>query len=156
VESINAAKNTASNFLKTVLSSVTSPAPLDDIIIYLDLDLGGIPASCRVACKSNSEPIYFPQSTPKTTDGDALAHQHQLRVFHGMHNVRYFRLVLCADVSGRMVEHAMETLERIVEGGIDHLPSKPVIVSERRTIRTRYADHNMGWPREWFVVASAL
>ena len=156
-ESINT--STASDFLKTVLSSVTSLAPLDVIIVYLELDFGGIPTSHCAACKSNPEPICSRHSELETTERNTRLYRHQLRVFHEMHSARNFRLMLCADVADCMVKHAMETLERIVEEGIDHLPSKPVIVSERRTIRTRYTedhDHGMGWSSEWYVVASAL
>jgi len=77
-----------------------------------------------------------------------------------MHNVRNFRLVLCVDVFDCMVEDSMETLERVakaeeVVGGSDLLVQKPLIISERRTLRTCYMDQNPGWPRMG-ISASAL
>jgi len=73
-----------------------------------------------------------------------------------MQSVRDFRLVLCADVSECMVEHALETLEHIVKGRLDHLLYKPLIVSERRTLRTRRRYYDAGWSKKWPVLATAL
>ena len=55
-----------------------------------------------------------------------------------MHNVRDFRLVLCADVLDCAVDNCVETLERIAEeaeDGLDHLLHKSLIICERRTHR---------------------
>ena len=87
----------------------------------------------------------------------------QFEVFREMHSARDFRLVLCADVIDCMVVDGIETLERITKeegamGGLDYLLQKPLIISERRTIRTRYCDQNVGWSRlwSWGIAASAL
>jgi len=78
-----------------------------------------------------------------------------------MHSGRDFRLVLCADVFDCVVERARQTLEHFVKaekakGGLDYLLREPLIISEKRTIRTRDSDHNVGWSKEWIVIASAL
>ena len=81
-------------------------------------------------------------------------HQQQLRMFHEMYNAWDFRLVLCADVSDGMMEQAIEMLEEIAE--MVQLPREPLIVSERRTLRTRSADRNAGFSGQCPVDASAL
>ena len=78
-----------------------------------------------------------------------------------MHDARDFRLVLCADVFDCMVEDSIKALERIVEGeeatgGLDFLLQKPLIIVERRTLRTRYIDQNAGWSRRRAISATAL
>ena len=55
-ESINAASRTASNFLRTVLSTVTSPAYLNVVVVYRDVDLGGTHGWC-LNCAS--DPVCF-------------------------------------------------------------------------------------------------
>ena len=74
--------------------------------------------------------------------------------------MRDLRLVLCADIFDSVVECAMGTLERHakaekIKGGLDHL-CKPLIISERRTIRTRPFDFQPGSSRDPFFDASAL
>ena len=157
-ESISAVEDTASNFLGTVLSTVTSPTPLDVVIIYQDVDLGGA-RGCWLGC--NSGPACPRHDSREGRDDDTMRYKQQFRVFREMHNARDFHLVLCADVFDCMVEHAVQTLEHIVNtrevnGGLDYLLCEPLIVSERRTLRTRAADYNAGWSRRWFTPASAL
>jgi len=147
------AADTASDFLKPLLSSVTSSAPLDVIIIYRDIDLSIMPHCPRC----DSEPVRRCHSWRKPRDRDACF-QHQFRVFREMHSIRDFRLVLCADVFDCTVEDGIEILERIVKvmGGLDHPGQKPLIVSERRTLRSRYTDQNAGWSRSRAISAAAL
>ena len=79
-----------------------------------------------------------------------------------MSAVRDFRLVLCADVLDFMMEHAMRTLEQVVEmeegkEGLGYLPCKPLVIFERRTLRTRNTDYvleSMGMSQA--VAAGAL
>jgi len=78
-----------------------------------------------------------------------------------MHSIRDFRLVLCADVFNCVIKPAMRTLKHIVreekeKGGLDYLPYEPLIISERRTLRTRCTDHRAGGSRDSPVYASAL
>ena len=85
--------------------------------------------------------------------------RHQFKVFGEMHSARNFRLVLCVDAFDCMVEGSIEMLERVAKaegavGGFGRL-QKPLIISERRTLRTCYMDYNTGWSRGG-VLASAL
>ena len=75
-------------------------------------------------------------------------------MFREIRNAWDFRLVLCADVSEPLVAHSIETLEDIVDDV--HPLRKPLILSERRTLRTRSTDRDVGWSREWSIPASAL
>jgi hypothetical protein len=151
-ESIGTAGNTASGFLKTVLSSVTSSAPLDVVVIYLDYEICGRPYH-------DLEPFCSSHSSQEVWDRNASYYKRQLRVFHEMYNTRDFRLVLCADVPDFMVEHAIEVLRRIGEAakvmGVGHL-YEPLVISERRILLTRRYDHNAGYSKGWYVPASAL
>ena len=76
-----------------------------------------------------------------------------------MHSARDFRLVLCVDAFDCMAEDSIKMLERIAKaegavGGLGYL-QKPLIISERRVLRTSYMDLNVGWSREG-VSASAM
>ena len=154
-ESINAG-DTACDFLKTVLSSVT-PGPLDAVIIYRDFSFIHFP-HC-MGC--NQESAYFRHYTQGIRVTYARYHQRQLKVFREMHSVRDFRLALCADISDGAVKHIVETLECIakaerVKEGIDNLLYKPLVILERRMLRTRLNDYNAGFSGRWVILASAL
>ena len=157
VESIDAAGDTAPDFLKTVLSSVTSPGPLDAVIIYQDYDFTYYPP-CK---RCNLEPLHSHHCFQDIMDKLILDRQRQLKVFREMHSVRDFRLVLCADISGNSVGRATKTLEHIVraekvEGRTDYFLYKPLIVFERRIIHTRPDDYNAGYSGREPILASAL
>ena len=81
-------------------------------------------------------------------------HQKQLGMFRKMYGACNFRLVLCADVSDCMVEHGIRMLEGIAKAS--QLLRDPLIISERRTLRTRPADRNVGWSGQWPIRASVL
>ena len=49
-KSVNAASGSASDFFRTVLSTTTSPAPLDVVVVYRETDLGGDWGCCRFIC----------------------------------------------------------------------------------------------------------
>ena len=140
-ESIKQAGDTASFLLKTVLFSITSPTPLDLVIIYRNTDLDGIQYNSR-----GFERVSIDNSWSEETDYEV---RQQLRMLRKIQAVRGFRLVLCADVSDCMVEYAVEKLKRIVKvekvtRGLGHLPYKPLIIAERRTIHTRSSDTRVG------------
>ena len=132
--SIDDARGTASDFLMTILSSVTSPVPVDVVIIYQD--------------------IYF--------EIPFMLYQRRLEVSHKIHSTRGFRLVLCADVCDRVVERAIQWLEDFVKagrmkGGLSRFPYKPLIISERRLLRTRKYSCFPGVSVDWHgFPASAL
>ena len=156
-ESIGVAGGIASDFFKTVLSSVTPSVPLDVVIVYQDLEVCGMRG--HVLCR-DLEPPRFRHSSQEKWNKDAWYYLCQLETFREMYKARNFRLVLCADVPDFMVKYAVEILQRIVEagkvmGGLFHL-HEPLIISERRMLFTRYNDSAPGWTREWYVPASAL
>ena len=156
-ESITGAGSTAPAFLRTVLSTVTSPAPLDVVIVYRDYDFGYI-ENC-LYCRP--DPACFRHRSRENRALDILRRKHQLRVFHAMRKVRDFRLVLCADVFDCVVEHAIQALGLTANAwemdrwGLDCL-YKPLIISERRAPRTRASDNCAGWLRGHPGIASAL
>ena len=78
-----------------------------------------------------------------------------------MHSARAFRLVLCVDVFDCMVEDGLEKLGRAVKaekvtGGLDYLSEEPLIIFERRSLRTRFVDQSAGWSVTRAIHASAL
>ena len=143
----------ASGFLKTVLSTITSPLPLDVVIIYKELDVGRV---CVWSVPARVRDLY--------PDGRATAarrHPKRFKVFREMYMTREFRLVLCADVLGCSAEFAVRVLKCIVRaertnGGLDYLPCEPLIISEMRSPRSRPGDNRVGWEGELPIYASAL
>jgi len=153
-ESIDAADDTASDFFKMVLSSIAPSTPLDVVVIYRDIDLSDMP-HCSWC---NLEIVRRRYSREKPIDRVARL-RHQFKVLGEMHSARDFHLVLCVDAFDCMVEGSIEMLERVAKaegavGGFGRL-QKPLIISERRTLRSCYIDRNAGWSREG-VFASAL
>ena len=126
--SIDHTSDTASDFFVTILSSVTSPVPLDFVVIYRDGDFGFFSNPSIF----DSEPDGYLYALDQMNDR-ALLRQKQFGVFREMHGARNFRLVLCADVLDSVVRHATKTLECLVEteeakGGLVHR-YKPLIIS---------------------------
>ena len=120
--SITTAGEAASGFLKTVLSTVTSPLPLELVIDYGMSEVHCYRASyIRLGIVSQNERA-----------ADALVQQERFKAFSEMYAVRQFRLVLRAGVSGRFAQGIVWALESIVkEARMDeksnYLPCEPVI-----------------------------
>jgi len=148
-EAIDHAQDITSCFFKTILSSSIPSLPLDLIIIYRDFDLGGS-TFCLWSCPG----ICFRHKTWGSEERNASYQQQRLGVFCGVHNVRDFRLVLCADVSDCMVEHGIGVLEQVAKAG--QFFHEPLVIAERRTLHTRYADPHTGWMSRGYIFASAL
>ena len=146
-----------SNFLTTVLSSAASPASVSVVIIYRDIDFGVPSAWSWDTLKRNCS-----HCLQIVNDWDGWESQRQLKVIHRVHSMRGFRLVLCADVSDYAMEWAIKALKHLVKvgkvtGELGHFPYKPLIISERRLLRTRENDYHAGWSWRWeWVPASAL
>ena len=157
-ESIDVAGDTTFDFFKTVLSSITSSAPLDVVVIYQEFDLARMPHCSRC----DSEIVRSCHNWPIPRVSEDLRFQRQFRAFREIHSVRAFRFVLCVDVPfDCMVEDGLETLGRFakaekVTGGLDYLFREPLIISERRSLRTRFVDQNAGWSATRAVYGSAL
>ena len=157
VESISRVGDTifASDFLKTVLSSITSSTTLDIVIIYRDREICGVAAFST----PHTKPICFYHSSQESWARSGLYHLQHLKMFREMYKKREFRLVLCADVSNFMAEHAIEILQHVVDlgkemGGLFHL-YEPLVISERRIFLAR-DEYNPGCMRKWYIPASAL
>jgi len=133
----------ASDFLKTVLSTITSPLPLDVVVNYLDEDVD-FTVWTRVR-PAGVESVNLDRAAE-----NAIEHQDRFKVFSEMYKVRVFRLVLCAGV-----------LERIVEtegrkGGLDYLACEPLIISEIRSPCRRLMHGCVGYAGGRFTYSSAL
>jgi hypothetical protein len=148
------AVDTAPNFLKTVLSTITSPLPLDVVIIYRETCID------RGVCNW-LKPVRVEYVPAPMRAENALRHQQRFEAIREMYGVREFRLVLCADVLDCIAKDAIRVLECIAKaekakGGLVYLPYEPLIVSGTRSPRTRLDDHRVGWTGRWAIVASAL
>ena len=144
------------DFLKTVLSSITFPESLDVVVIYRDVCLRGTPlfSGCNRGCRCDRH--YWMTQLEMNDDN----FQEHLKMFRGMHDVRDFRLVICVDSLDCMVG-GVELMKRIVDaekakGGFDFLYCEPSLICERRTLRTRSKDSYLGRSRKWELFASAL
>ena len=156
-ESIDVAGDAAFNFFKTVLSSIAPSTSLDVVVIYKEFDLSRIP-HCSW-CDYGIVRCYPNWPRPKVSED--LRFQHHFRAFREMHSVRAFRLVLCVDVFDCMVEDGLEKLGRAVKaekvmGELDYLFEEPLIIFERRSLRTRFVDQSAGWSVTRAIHSSAL
>jgi hypothetical protein len=85
----------------------------------------------------------------------------QFKVFHEMHRVREFQLVLCADVLECVEKYATELLENArvkvgrKPGGPEFL-RKALVISERRSPQIRFCGASAGDPSIYPIDASAL
>jgi hypothetical protein len=148
------AVDTAPTFLKTVLSTITSPLPLDVVITYQEIDVD------RMIC-SWLRPVLVKDIFAEFRAKNALHHQQRFVAIREMYGVREFRLVLCADVLDCVAKDAIRVLECIAKaekakGGLVYLPYEPLIISETRSPRTRLDDHHVGWTGRCDIIASAL
>ena len=148
--SIIRSRGAASGFFKAVLSTTVHSLPFDVVITYCDEDLG---LSLRKDRLVRVGFMFGPGPVPRK-GGDA--HSRRFKVFREMHEVRSFRLVLCADVFGCTLMHSVRALEQIVatemeSGGLDYLHCEPSIISEVRAPRSRLNDFSTGeWRNETF------
>ena len=150
------AKHAAQNFLTTVLSTISSPLPLDVIIDYDDVDVD------RVRYLTSPGTFTCPLTLEDEITKNVLRHEQRFKLFREMYRVRGFRLVLCADVFNHSVGPAVQTLERLVraekeKGGLDYLRCEPLIISEKRTLQTHGINgKKIGWNQLWYTFSSAL
>jgi hypothetical protein len=146
--------NASPSFLTTILSTVTSPLPLNVVIVYYEYDV-------RLLVCGWGGPIRLDSQSQNARTTSALNHQERFKVLIEMYRVRGFQLVLCADVLDFAVEYVVGVLERVVEkermnGGLGYLLSEPLIISERRSPRTRIRDMHVGNTGKSPINASAL
>lgn len=128
-KSIAVAGGIASTFLKSILSTIKSPLPLDVVIIHTEAEVG-------YPIRNETRGLVIVDDISAELRARFVRrHAERFKVFREMHSVREFRLVLRADVLNRAEKHAVETLKRIVEeerldGGLDFLRERPLIVSK--------------------------
>ena len=149
------AEDAAPDFLTAVLSTVTSPLPLNVIIDYDDRDID------RMRCWTANPVLTLPLTLEDGITKNVLRHEQRFKLFQEMYRVREFRLVLCADVSNHSVEPAVQTLESLVrvekaKGRLAYLHFEVLIISEKRTPQTHISDEQVGHDRQWLVFSSAL
>jgi len=144
--SIKRAGNTASCFLKAVLSTITSARPLNLLINYDMLEV-----HCHM-------PSYIRAGiiSPSKRTAQDLVHLGLFKVYSEIYVVRGFQLVLCADVSDRDAQDATRALECIIKevgmnGGLDYLSCEPLIIFE---MRTRITDSLVGVGGQAFVTCA--
>jgi len=135
----------ASGFLKAVLSTVTSPLPLDLIINY---------GLSEVRCY---RPYYVRAGNFFKTERAAedLLHLERFKMFSEMYRVHEFRLVLCAEVYDWFAEEGTRALECVVEaermnGGFDYLSCEPLVICARLT------DFQVNMGGKWAVAVCLL
>jgi hypothetical protein len=121
-----------------MLSTTVPPLPLDIVIVYSEDEFCGYVYSWRNPFSVEYRPL---DSRTKT----AQNHRERFKVLSEMHRVREFQLVLCADVLDCIAEYAVQVLERTVGverkyGDLRYLLSKPLVISEIRSPRSRPVD----------------
>ena len=126
-------------FLRTVFSTITSPAFFEVIVIYLDRDFGG------AKLYSHDTWGHWKQMTPAEGAEEASWHRVLFEVFREMYTVRDFRLVLAVEARDRLGEYTVGAVKRAVATEnatkrLDYLPSEPAVVyspqSKERWVRT--------------------
>lgn len=133
----------ASGFLKAVLSSITLPGSLNVVVIHRDIVPVFDPLDCKQA------PLCLRHSQVDDIVMNERRFRKQLRVIREMHSVRGFRLVLCLDSVDCLMDKSRRLMEKIVtdageKGAFDFLSCKPLLVCERRILRTRVSDYTVG------------
>ena len=139
-----------------MLSTITSPLPLDVIIDYDDVDVHRV-QDLAAGPRAFSHPLILEDVITK----NVLGHEQRFKQFQEMYRVREFRLVLCADVSHHTVGLAVKTLKHLVraekeKGKLGYLSCEPLIITEKRTLPTHVNDNKIGRNRDWLVLSSAL
>jgi len=125
----------ASPSLKHALSTITSPAFSEVIVLYQDFDF------CYYW---GTPPAFFPISQTARA-GVASRHHKRFNLFREMYKVRDFRLVLCADVWDRMGKYSVGVLKQAIavekaERGLGGLPSELSVTYSPRGYRLNSGD----------------
>ena len=111
-------------FLKHVLSTITSPGPIDIVVQYQDDDFYG------VEWQRPGWPLLRELSQTERENEASWRHRH-FEVLGEVRKVRDFRLVLSAMVWGCIGEYPVQVLERAIEeekarGGFDDFSRQPL------------------------------
>ena len=130
---INDGPPTTLSFLKYVLSTITSPAFSQIIVIYQNQDFYGIKPR-------GSDWPPFRELSKAERGKETSRHRRQFKMLRKLHKIRDFQLVLSARVSGCVAEYATKVLEEAVaeekaKGGFSNHFPEPVVLYEPRRIR---------------------
>jgi len=143
----------SSEILKHVLSTTTSPA-LEVVVVYRDYDFCGV----RPPGYPMLPPVHLSVSRAERTK-EGLQHHRRLEVFHEIHELRDFRLVLCADVWHRIGEYSIRVLKEAVgvekaRGGFDIGFPEPLVIYRPRESQTtlRQDCFAVGYPMPQYVL----
>ena len=119
------------NFLKTTLSTVTSPVFSEVAVFYGDYDFSGL------TFRPRSTLNVYRAMTLTERAGQELWHRRLFKAFREMYTVRDFRLVLCVDVWDHVGEYTVKVVKQAVAaekaaGRLDYLLSEPMVVYSPR------------------------
>ena len=112
----------ASSFFKHILSTTRCPAPPKVIVFYRNYDFDGVKSMLRVGITPSSAQIAK----------EASQRHRRFEMFHEVHKVQNFQLVLCADVRGHTETYSVQELENDVaaekaSGGFDSIFTEPLV-----------------------------
>lgn len=120
-------------FLKHVLSTITSPAFSDLVVVYRDYDFYGVSLLVEGRSQLGSR---NPKVQRESERLDALQRRKEFEAIREMHKVRCFRLILRADVWGRVrvMDYVLRDLKKVVaaeraDRGLDDFSFEPLVVS---------------------------
>ena len=130
-----------------------TPYPLEVVVIYRDIR----PPTADPFCGQHPphcdwEPGCFRHDWHSELGMGNDRFRRQLNVLREMYSVRDFHLVFCLDDLDCRVEYAKLLMGRLVKeekarGGFNPPFCEPLIICERRVIRTRDMDPAAGWSR---------
>ena len=137
---------TGTHLPKYALSTITSPAFSEVIVVYRESDFPGVEP-----LQPNS-PI-FRQLLPAERAEETLWHERQFKVFRTMRKIRGFQLVLCADVWDGVKEYTIRRLRQAVAAekakrGFDNTFPEPLVGYSRRGSRRELTKRTTD-PRPW-------
>ena len=132
--------NHTSSLLKYILSTITSPAFLEVIVIHYDSDFSGL----RWESWNQTLGPFRRMSQAERAE-EALRHHGQFKVFCEAQKVRDFRFVLRADVWSELEKYTVRVLREAVaaekaKGLFDDFSSEPIVIHRPRTVSVDIRD----------------
>jgi len=123
-------------FLKKILSTITSSAFSEVVVVYEDRDFPSV--GYWSSCQPTS-----PHEMPRITRPEAARFRWEFEQLLEVHTVREFQLVLCVSVCGCVGEYPVRMLEEAVArakgGGVFSKGfSDPLVVCNPRRTHERY------------------
>jgi len=123
---IDGSLDTTSMLLKHALSTSTSPAYLDIVVIYVECNLLGINPR-----GDPDQPLR--EMSEADREKEALWRNRRFKVLREVHKVRGFQLVLCAEVWDPVGGYSVRMLEGVVaderaKGGFDDFRLEPFVI----------------------------